>query len=273
MWSLRFVKEVCVLLLVRLLPTVPSIFVIRSDMKCALLLCVLFLTGCSGSYIGMRGSLVPTLEGGRETGQVERSSNGLGVNYGVTASLAVSQKLGLQVDPSFRIAALTQTVSYPLEYGGTMYMINAEAATRARLFECPLLVTTRRVINDRFRTMFGVGPHFVFRTSTSGEITGRATGVDGPQVGSSYPINPVSVSAGSDDSILFGFSLMTALDFTISSALKLRGDLRFQYDLSNDRMSAYQFGTYNGYKYITAEYPSTRIGIGISLLFGSEETR
>ena len=240
-------------------------------MKYVLLFCTLFLIGCGSSYVGVRGGLVPTIQGGEETGSVQSSSNGLGFTYGITAGLAFSDKLGMQVDPSFRTASLTQEVAYPFVASEIAYMINAEAFTSAMLLEVPIIFTTRKRINERFQTMFGLGPHFAFRTSTSGEITGTATAMTGPQAGSTAPITPVSVSAGSDDSILFGVSLLAACDMVISGPLKLRGELRFQHDFVNDLMCAYEFAGYNG-PFITAEYPPTRLSIGIAVLFGSAST-
>jgi hypothetical protein len=241
-------------------------------MKFILILSALAVVGCTSPYAGVRGAVVPTIQGGEETGSVQNSSNGLGFTYGLTAGVGLSNKLGVQVDPSYRTASLTQEVEYPFETGGTQYLVNAQAVTGAMLMEVPIILTTRRTINDRFRTMFGLGPHFAFRTSTSGEITGTATIVSGEQAGTTAPLTPVSVSAGSDDSILFGISLMAACDMVISGPLAVRGELRFQHDFLNDQMSAYEFAGYNG-PVITAEYPPTRLSVGIAILFGTNESR
>lgn len=212
---------------------------------------------------------MPTIQGGEETGSVQSSSNGLGFTYGLSAGLSVSEKVGLQVDPAFRTASLTQEVAYPLNIGETSYLVQAEATTVATIFECPLLLTTKKSINERFRTMFGVGANFGFRTSTSGEVVGMAIATDGPQAGVAAPIQPVSVPAGSDDSILFGIVLMGACDMVVSGPISLRGEVRFQHDFCNDQMSAYSFAGSSG-PYITAEYPPTRLSIGIAVLFGTE---
>jgi hypothetical protein len=237
-------------------------------MRYALLICALLVAGCGGSYVGIRGGIVPTIQGGKETGSVQSSSNGLGFTYGVSAGLPISEKIGLQVDPAFRTASLAQTVAYPLYISEIPYRIQAEASTVATIFECPLLLTSRKSINERFRTMFGAGVNFGFRTSTSGEVVGTATAIEGPQAGVSAPIQPVSVSAGSDDSILFGIVLMGACDMMVSGPISVRGEVRFQHDFLNDQMSAYAFRGSSG-SYITAEYPPTRLSVGVAVLFGA----
>ena len=239
-------------------------------MKLAIIASVFVLVSCSSSYVGVRGGLVPTLQSGKETGRVQSSSNGIGLSYGATAGLALSNKIGIQLDPAMRTASLTQRVSYPIESGGTDYAVNAQVSTVATMFELPILLTSRRLSSSRFRTMFGVGPHFAFRTSVSGEVTGSAVGVTGPNAGSVSGITPVSFKSGSDDSILFGLSAMAAVDMVVVGGVRLRGDVRLQHDFSNDRMSAYEFAGLYG-PYITAEYPQTRISIGVSLLLGDTD--
>lgn len=237
-------------------------------MKTTMIICTLLLVGCGSSYVGVRGGIVPTIQGGEETGSVQSSSNGLGFTYGVTAGLSISEKIGFQVDPAIRTASLTQEVAYPTRSGGTSYFVQAEATTLASMFECPLLLTTKKKINEQFRTMFGFGPNFGFRVSSTGDVVGTATITEGAQTGMTAPFQPVSVSAGSDDSILFGIVLMGACDMVVSGPISLRGEVRFQHDFLNDQMSAYSFGGSSG-PYITAEYPPTRLSVGLAVLFGT----
>ncbi len=238
-------------------------------MNALIIICALIIVGCGSSYVGVRGGIVPTLQGGEETGSVQSSSNGLGFTYGVSAGLSITEKLGLQTDPSIRTASLTQEVGYPTTSSGTSYFVQAEATAVATILECPLLLTTKKRINEQFRAMFGFGPNFSFRVSTTGDVVGTATITDGAQTGLTAPIQSVSVSAGSDDSILFGITLMGACDFVVSEPVSLRGEVRFQHDFVNDQMSAYSFGGSSG-PYITAEYPPTRLSIGIAVLFSTE---
>lgn len=59
---------------------------------------------------------------------------------------------------------------------------------------------------------------------------------------------------------------MGACDMVVTGSISQRGEVRFQHDFLNDQMSAYSFGGSSG-PYITAEYPPTRLSVGLVVLF------
>ncbi len=228
---------------------------------------VVFTFGCTSAYVGPRAGVAITLQGGEETGAVSSSSNGLGFTYGVTAGAGFNKTLGVQIDPNFRTASTSQTVEYNTRQSGEVFRVTATANTVATIFEVPLMLTSRKVVSETIRSMFGIGAHMGFRTGLDGEVTGSAVGVSAGVDGQEVQLPTTSVSAGSDDSILMGITAMAAGDIVLSDAWSLRGSLMFQHDFMTDIMSAYAFGGSSG-PVVSVEYPLTRIMINVSLLFG-----
>ncbi len=233
----------------------------------AIIAAALATSACTSGYVGVRGGAGVVLQKGQQTGPVESSSNGLGYAYGLTTGGSFNAKIGLQFDPGFRTSSLTQNVNVPMMVQGQLGTFVGSARTVATMLDLPLLVTSKRVLSPKVSTMFGVGPHLGFRYSTTNDVNGVVTIVEGSDAGKSAQVTTSGTTSFEDDPII-GATAMAALDLTVAEAVTIRSELRLQHDFTSVLMAGYEFGQFGPrYNIITSDLPPTRLTLSIAVLF------
>ena len=229
--------------------------------------CAALLGGCASGYVGARGGAVIVLSGGEETGPVTSSTNNLGSAFGITFGGRFNERVALQTDLSVRTASITQEAHAPF-FQRDSYIFDGTLFGSATVVEVPVQIILSKSQDLAFRPFIGIGAHLGLRTSSSGTIDGYVTKLEGEGAGQSVRLSETILPSEISEDPFFGFSAIFGLDYKISKSWSIRGDLRFQHDFVNDYLIGYQIGTVYRYSAdITAELPTTRLSVALSLLF------
>ncbi|MDZ4745641.1 MAG: hypothetical protein SGJ05_06525 [bacterium] len=237
-------------------------------MKALIVACIsaVVVGGCVSGHFGARGGAVVVLARGSESGPVTNSTSGVGGVYGVTFGGRFSEKAGLQTDIMVRSASILQEVDATFRNGDNYFRFDGTIDASATVVEVPLLLTLSKPINEHLTPILGIGGHMGFRTSTSSTIAGTLTQVDGEGAGNSAAVSKKS-SGGTSEDPLAGLSALVGLDYKLSEDWSIRGEMRFQHDFVNTRLSSYSIGDSYLSPDVTAYLPQTRLTLALALLF------